>query len=520
MNSYFLQVNSNIIGGYFSSEQIDLLSIIQCNTPEELIAFINNCVQIRDIYKNHDLPKIIENMGLDNAKKRIFSDYQNSMVTHNSDKELTVIDMLEHCGINEEDIETIKKVAKNPTPETMSWLKEYIESNYPDRSDKIFGMSHTFVSTERDQNKSEDLYEELSILNDNLVNFNSMLLGSGRIYNVVNNFYGEEEPDKRYDFYHMKRDLDFAIKNGKQVRYHSLLVKEDMERLFNGKSKDEIKEVMKDYVKQAIDFINGYNDSHKDANKVPVINAVDLFNEIVSFDKNEKGEYYNIWEEKYGITIKDLAEVFDYAKEHKPDGVSYLYNEPFLEDNDRRKKVFEVLGEIDKESPGLIDTLGSQMHITITEDVSKIKRCFDDFKELQDRTGKKIQITEFDMSLGRDDVPRIFGKEPDATLEQAYQLKDQRIGEISNIINFSGVKLSGISYWSLTDGIDCNLERIRSNELRKEDSSKRIEIPTACGGLYPTHKKLIQNKQLSPAVEAQSQIMENQQNVETSHKHR
>lgn len=26
-----LQVNTNIVGGYFSAEQIDLLSIIQCN---------------------------------------------------------------------------------------------------------------------------------------------------------------------------------------------------------------------------------------------------------------------------------------------------------------------------------------------------------------------------------------------------------------------------------------------------------------------------------------------------------
>lgn len=69
-----------------------------------------------------------------------------------------------------------------------------------------------------------------------------------------------------------------------------------------------------------------------------VINAIDLFNELVSFNKNEKGEYENIWETKYGITIEDICRVFSYAKEHKPDGVNYLYNEPFLEDAARRKK--------------------------------------------------------------------------------------------------------------------------------------------------------------------------------------
>lgn len=520
MNSYFLQVNSNIVGGYFSSEQIDLLSIIQCNTSEELIDFVDNCEQIKGIYKNYDLAKIIDNLGIENAKRRIFRDFQNTMVTHDASKELAFVNMLEHCGIKMEDMEEIKKSAMQPLSEKMEWLKKYIESNYPDRYDEIFFMSHSFVSTERDQNKSEDLYDELSVLNDNIANFDSMLLGSGKIYNVVNILYEEYELSKRYDFYHMKRDLDFALKNGKQVRYHSLLVKEDMDYLFNGKSKEEIKKIIKDYVKQSIDFISKYNDSHRDTEKVPVINAVDLFNEIVSFDKNENGEYYNIWEEKYGITIKDLTEIFDYAKMHKPEGVSYLYNEPFLEDDERRKKVFEVLSEIDMESPDLIDTLGSQMHITITEDVSKIKRCFEDFKKLQSKTDKKIQITEFDMSLGRSDAPRIFGENPDVTLEQAYQVKEQKIIEISNIINSSGVELSGISYWSLTDGIDCNLERIRTNELCKNNTSKRMEIPTACGGLYPTHKKLIQKEELSLVNETKMKIIDKQQNIEVSHKYR
>lgn len=38
-----LKVNTNIVGGYFSSEQIDLLSIIQCKDSNELIDFIIHC---------------------------------------------------------------------------------------------------------------------------------------------------------------------------------------------------------------------------------------------------------------------------------------------------------------------------------------------------------------------------------------------------------------------------------------------------------------------------------------------
>ena len=103
----------------------------------------------------------------------------------------------------------------------------------------------------------------------------------------------------------------------------------------------------------------------------------------------------------------------------------------------------------------------------------------------------KLQITEFDMSLGKREVPRVFGPEANISLEQVYQEKGNRISQISNIINESGVNLSGVSYWSLTDGIDCNLERLRDNELKKEDPLTRVQIPTACGGLIPTHKKYI-----------------------------
>ena len=279
----------------------------------------------------------------------------------------------------------------------------------------------------------------------------------------------------------------------------------------------EILEIIKDYVKESIDFINDYNLNHRlniNGQDVPVINAVDLFNEIVSFEKNANGEYFNILESKYGITMDELLPAFDYALQNKPEGVNFLYNEPFLENDERRKEVLEVLGEIDSKRPGLIDTLGSQMHITIGEDEDKIRRCFEDFRTLQERTGKHIQITEFDMSLGRTQIPRVFGNNPEVTLEQVYEYKHQKIGEISSIISESGVHLDGISYWSLTDGIDCNLERVRSNYLADGSITDIHQIPSACGGLFPTHKKLIKKQEFSQA-EAQ-----NFESAEPSHKHR
>lgn len=480
MDNYSLNVDSPIKGGYFSSEQIDLLSIIQCQSIDELMRFILNCDQINRV---NGIFESINGMDLESAKRSIFKSYQNSMVYHDQGLDASRMNRFNYLRITSEE-------------ELMS----VIDKSHP-RSQEILSLNHHFISEERDQTKSIS-YEEMETLNSQLPLFNSMLIGSGKIYKVINKY--DTNKDTKYDFYFAKRDLDFAYKNGKQVRFHSLLVKDDG-KIFNEKSKEEIMDIIKEYVKQSIDFINDYNSSHKiniNDKEEAVINAVDLFNEIVSFDKNEKGEYYNIWEQKYGISLPELMSCFEYALVNKPEGVNYLYNEPFLEDDQRRQKVFETLAQT---TPGLIDTLGSQMHITITQDIDSIRRCFADFKKLQESTGKKIQITEFDMCLGRSDVPRVFGPNADISLERVYQEKDKKISEISSAINESGVKLSGVSYWSLTDGIDCNLERIRSNALSNHQISNVNEIPTVCGGLIPTHKKIVKNNELNQMVSNSNQ---------------
>ena len=579
MDTYFLQVDSDNVGGYFSSEQIDLLSIVRCKSPEELINFINNCIQINGIYKNTDLYTMIENIGLEQAKRKVFKDYQDSMVSHYSGVDTVMVNTLKHFGIKDEDIQTIiNKRLELSQNELIAWAKDFIINNYPDRSDEIFYAFQNYRSIERDQNKSENQYEEISILSNAIDIFDTMILGSGRIYNVLNSFYEENDKEKRYCFDRIKKDLDFAYKNGKQVRYHSLFVQEGIDKFFDGKSSVQIKEILKNYVKESINFINEYNATHKlnvDGKEVGAINSVVLFNEIVSFWKDSDGKYFNIWEEKYGITTKDIADIFEYAREHKPKGVSFIYNEPFLEDKERREKVVEVLKTIKDHSPGLIDTLGSQMHITIPlvdkdildkeynklEDSDKkivdyvissslssvsdelkallsekivnkdgvnkylkllkdyknnnkdillnnIKKAFYEFAKLNIQ-GTNIQITEFDLSISSDSIKYVFGDDPILTIDDVYRKKEELMVEISSIINEisreTGIHFDSISYWSLTDGVDFNLELVRSKLLKEGKIESIKEIPTVCGGLIPTHKKLANNNELNQMINNSNQ---------------
>ena len=465
VKKYFLNIESPITGGYFSSEQIDLLSIIQCHSISELIGFVTGCDQINHL---SGIIKSINNLDLEFAKRYVFKLYQDTMVYHDQGLDESRANRLKYLGITPDELNSV------------------INNTHP-KSKEIISLNHHFISEEWSQTKSVS-YEEVELLGSLLPELNSITISSGSISKVVNKY----AIDDKYDFYFAKRDLDFAYKKGKHVRYHSLLVKDDSSHLFEGMTKDNILDLIRNYVKASIDFINDYNSNHKvNLNgEEPIINAIDLFNEIISFEKNENGDYYNIWNQKYGITMSELLSCFKYAKEHKPENVSYLYNEPFLEDDQRRKKVFETLYEIEKLSPGLIDSLGSQMHISITENTNSIRRCYEEFKILQER-GINIQITEFDMSLGKDDIQRVFGSNATIPLNLVYEEKEKKISEISSIITESGVNLSGISYWSLSDGIDHNLERIRSDALAKHQINNINEIPTACGGLLPTY---IQNE--------------------------
>ena len=499
MNLFNLNVTTPSTGGYLSSEQIDFLTIMQCQSKEELISFAHNCGQINNLDYLDDFIRQFEYTDLETSKRIIFKAYQDTLVYHDQSVEEDRLNRLAYLGVSPEEVPSI---INGPLPDCK----------------RILDLNHHFVSRERDQNKSPELYSELKQVNDLLPIFTSILIGSGKIYNVVKRFSNDED---KFDFYYAKRDLDFAYKNGKQVRYHSLLVKDSF-NLFDGMDKNQILELIRSYLKASIDFINDYNEYHKvviNGEERPVINAIDLFNEIVSFDKDQDGNYYNIWERKYGITMPELLSCFDYALENKKEGVSYLYNEPFLENDERRNIVLGILEEIDELRPGLIDTLGSQMHITITQQKDSIDRCFKDLKALQDRKGKKIQITEFDMSLGRTELPRVFGPNSDISLDQVYEKKKENIETISSVINNSGVNLSGVTYWSLTDGIDSNLERVRSDALRNKSISDIHQIPTACGGLIPTHNKYrdrneIRNMIASSQEQCQEQSIPRQQRIE------
>ena len=489
MQEFPLNLESTINGIYLNTETIELLSIIQCKNIEELKDFAINCSQLS--ISEEDLTSWNDN-DIEHIKRNLVEQYKSTLVPMEQSIEdrRSVLELaLKHSGITADEVDAYISLFQDYGYEG---IKKKLKAEHPESYDIFTEKAHRFIGTERDQ-MTKITYEELSGLNDILSNYNTILIGSGRYYDVTKKMYDEQIPDmKKYDFYYAQRGLDFCYKNGMYARYHTLLDKQTMEEHLIGKQKKDVLGELQEYVKKSIDFISKYNDEHK-INGKGVICSVDLFNEIISFDE----PYRNMWQELYGISNEELVSIFQYALENKPDGVTYVYNEPFLENHERRQVVIEQLSRIHELDSGLIDTIGTQMHIEMTQNIDDIRHCFEDLKKLE-QLGIGTQITEFDMCLPErfmlDENGRILSEQElvelinskmsrrGITIGSIAEFKSMRINEISKTIEGTGIQLDGITYWSISDTLDHNLER--TNRKTYEQGLQRDIAKTRYAGLY------------------------------------
>lgn len=514
MQEFSLKLESPINGIYLNSETIELLSIIQCKNIEELKDFAINCSQLN--ISEEDLTSWNDN-DIEDIKRKLVEQYKSTLVSMEQsikDRRSVLKLALKHSGITVNEVDSYISVFQNDGYEG---IKKKLKAEHPESYDIFTEKAHRFIGTERDQMTSIT-YEELSGLNDILSNHNTILIGAGRYYDVTKKMYDEHIPNMgKYDFYYAQRGLDFGYKNGMNVRYHTLLDKQTMEEHLIGKQKEDVLGELQEYVKRSIDFISKYNEEHK-MNGKGVICSVDLFNEIISFDE----PYRNMWQELYGISNQELVSIFQYALENKPDRVTYVYNEPFLENPERRQVVIEQLSRINELAPGLIDTIGTQMHIEMTQNIDDIRRCFEELKKLE-QLGIGTQITEFDMCLPErfmfDEKGKIRSEQElvelinskisksGITIGSIAEFKSMRIDEISKAIGETRIQLDGITYWSISDTLDHNLER--TNRKTYEQGLQRDIAQTRYAGLYSGLERkqtmMLENKKMYVRKNIESQ---------------
>ena len=488
MQKFSLGIKAPINGIYLNSETIELLSIVQCKKIDELIEFVRNCSQLS--ISELEIQNWDES-SLESIKRNLVEQYKESLIPMEQsikDRRSVLESALEHSGLPSDEIDSYISVFQD---EGYEGIKHKLKVEHPESYVAFTEKAHRFIGTERDQMRSIT-YEELSEINDILPEYNTILVASGRYYDVTKKMYDEKIPDmEKYDFYYAQRGLDFCHRNGMHARYHTLLDKQTMEEHLIGRPKEEVLKELQEYVKHSIDFISKYNEEHK-INGKGVITSVDLFNEIISFDP----PYKNMWEELHGVSNEELASIFQYALDNKPEGITYVYNEPFLENSERRQAVLKQLEQINSLCPGLIDTIGTQMHIEMSQNTEDVKRCFEDLKQ----EGVNIQITEFDMCLperfmfdengkvrSESEILDFINQKTGMTIGSIAELKEMRMDKISRAIEETGVSLEGITYWSISDTLDHNLER--TNRKTFEQGLQRDVATTRYAGLYSDFSK-------------------------------
>ena len=162
------------------------------------------------------------------------------------------------------------------------------------------------------------------------------------------------------------------------------------------------------------------------------------------------------------------------------------------------------------------------MHIEMTQNTDDIRQCFEDFKRLE-QLGIGTQITEFDMCLPerfmfdengkirseQDLVELINSKinKSGITIGSIAEFKSMRMDEISKAIEGTGIQLDGITYWSISDTLDHNLER--TNRKTYEQGMQREIAQTRYAGLYSSLERnqtiMLENKKMYVRKNLESQ---------------
>ena len=526
-----LNIKTEKDGIYLSQQQVDLLMIVNLNSKEELKNYVENiCGQfpnrkVEDVIPNYDT------MQLEDAKKRLFEEYQKGLISYldnatMTDKQKAEV-KLKRLGINGEELEKcLKDIEDGKINETFNYLCQKYGNDF------ITKFNHSM--NDDFENIKSISYEEMKSLSELIQNDKSMdtiIIATGKydnsIYPTLNG--------KVFDPYLTNKALQFCLDNGKHMRYHALFDQAHVEKLLKqGKGlqeHDEILSEMKAYVKMSLDFIEKNNKQLPDGTML--INTVEVFNELVEKNRPDKDSVYAmVWEKYFGITVDEIMECFPKDSNGnyiKPNGIEFMYNETTLTESSQKRSMIEkVLYQIEQKQAGFIDTIGDQMHLSdedlmteeglknLIETAQMLKR-FQDGKvivdgQIKEIKPKKTECTEHDFHFTNHFLENVNRMKEKGQKVDEWSIKRCMQDIISDVYNSNGVKFVRSTYWSLFGKNDHNV--VRENikiqkeniERRKNGIKEKPLIQTMFAGLIPDGKKFNEVKSLKKSSEQQKNI--------------
>lgn len=527
-----LQLNTSKNGIYLSQQQIDLLMITELKSKEELKNYVENiCGQfpnmtVEDIVSNYRSIQTLDE--LEEAKKELYKNYQDSLISYLGNAKMNSIEQakvkLEKFGITAQEQDAcLSFIPQGKIEDVYKYLQQRHGVDFITQFNRY--MKDDF------ENVKSVSYEEMKSLSNLISNdpsIDTIIIATGKFDNTIY----QSSNGKVFDPYLTEKALYYCMSHNKHMRYHALFDQSHVDNLLRQgkglKDHDKILAEMKSFVKKSIDFIEENNKQLADGSKV--INTVEIFNELVEKNKSNKDSYYDmVWEKNFGITIDEIISCFDDIK--KPVGVEFMYNETTLtESQQKRDKVEEVLFEIDKLSPNLIDSFGDQMHLSdedvMTEkgkqnlvETAKMLKRIQDGKllidgEIKTIKSKKTECTEHDFHFENEFLNNYEIAKNNGNVSSLWNIKRNMQDYIGDCYLSNGVEFQRSTYWTLFGRNDHSL--VRNNIKFAKETNKPLLSSMQAGIIrdgttFDGIKSLDTNKSMPLYIEKEQNYNKTQQ---------
>lgn len=527
-----LQLNTSKNGIYLSQQQIDLLMITELKSKEELKNYVENiCGQfpnmtVEDIVSNYRSIQTLDD--LEEAKKELYKKYQDSLISYLDNAKMNSIEQakvkLEKLGITAQEQDAcLSFISQGKIEDVYKYLQQRHGVDFITQFNRY--MKDDF------ENVKSVSYEEMKSLSNLISNdpsIDTIIIATGKFDNTIY----QSSNGKVFDPYLTEKALYYCMSHNKHMRYHALFDQAHVDNLLRQgkglKDHDKILAEMKFFVKKSIDFIEENNKQLADGSKV--INTVEIFNELVEKNKSNKDSSYDmVWEKNFGITIDEIISCFDDIK--KPVGVEFMYNETTLtESQQKRDKVEEVLFEIDKLSPNLIDSFGDQMHLSdedvMTEkgkqnlaETAKMLKRIQDGKllidgEIKTIKSKKTECTEHDFHFENEFLNNYEIAKNNGNVSSLWNIKRNMQDYIGDCYLSNGVEFQRSTYWTLFGRNDHSL--VRNNIKFAKETNKPLLSSMQAGIIrdgttFDGIKSLDTNKSMPLYIEKEQNYNKTQQ---------
>lgn len=481
-----------------NNQDIDLMMIANSETFDDLRERLERITNIKTT--------INPNASIEDERQRVFDLYMQSLIPKVESlkkPELRLskkIEYLKQSGVlSGEEISIVDEIIS--TSSTQQEMVRSLISSYsqnPSKLHQIYKTLRDYTPIEKTGIIGTSLEAYRNLYNQIQQNYNSITIDGEAKYGSI------ALDDGTFDFEHLKKSLDFARENGKQVRLNALIFYMDCpEYLYqlpkNEESKRLVKQKLMDYVSATTKFIaeNGYSD---------VVRSYDVFNELLNrFSMNGEISYmYRGDIPQTGLTvddniksgwlkhldISDLCDVIAEARRNLKES-DFMFNDDNWIDPRKIEANKELILEIQKyekeHSVKLIDSIGTQMHIDNDSSKHDIENMI---RELS-KFGLPIEITEFDIAMTKG----VSGLS-DFEIEI---LRQQKINEVYSVVEElrEECNIRGFTIWSKTDRQ--NFRVSLENERRIKEGEPTIE--SLHGGVFTenmepkskTYKFLLKN---------------------------